>query len=174
MGMGTALFATAAGAGLGALGAIQQGNEADAEGKYNAAAAKNEGVQAQRAAEQQAEMKQREVSRIMARQRLLIGSSGAGTGGTAEDVVAETAGAGELDALTLLYGGQVAKANSLSQAALYRARGKAAKTGGYLDALGIVLGAAGQAGYMSAAAPSSAATGTSAYAGRTGDVGRVA
>ena len=76
---------------------------------------------AEAAARQNAEIERREQDRLRAIQRTAFATSGVLTVGTPEEVLAETAREGELDALTILHSGQLdAKSHRDSASALRR------------------------------------------------------
>lgn len=152
-------------AALQGLGALKQGRDEAATAKYNADVAKLEGQAAVEEAASQEQIKRSQIRSTLSRQRLLASASGAGLGGSFEDVAAGAAREGELDALAIRMGGQLAKSRAVATAALYKEQGRQAKSTGLLRALtfGLAGGSDAYSAYLR-----SAQNGTSpAGAGRT-------
>lgn len=140
---------------LSAAGSIQQGNAANAAGKYNNQVAQmNAAISEKRAfdavergkiAEQQ---KRREVAAISGKQQAAMAANGVDiTFGSPLDTLVDTAIQGELDALTIRsnayreeYDYRVQASNQRAQGELQRMQGKAAKTAGYIGAGSTILG----------------------------------
>lgn len=77
--------------------------------------------------------------------RAAYGASGVvPTGGSALDVMSDQATHGELARQTQLWQGVVEQQSSDQQAASYRAQGKAARTAGYISAIGSIVSGATQ------------------------------
>lgn len=151
---------TVASAGIGAVGAVQQGNAAKAAADYNAKVAQNNAVIARQNADlarSEADAEEQTVRRRTAGQLgtagAAIGASGLTSEGTPLDVLEETAALGELDALTVRWGGDL-KARSFEQqatgyessAVLERMQGRAAQRNAMFSAAGTLL-----SGFSSAA-----------------------
>lgn len=145
---------------MGAAGSIQQGNAAAASAKYNAQVSDMNAKLAERSArdavergqvqEQQQRMK---TSAIMGQQKAAMAANGVDLKfGSPLDTLVDTATMGELDALTIRSNtareerDTRQQANNLrGQAGMYRAEGAAAKTAGYMDAFGTILGGGAKA-----------------------------
>lgn len=160
-----AAVATILGAAVSAYGQIQSGRAAQGAAEYNAAVTRNQAIDTQQEGEVRAQQEQAQASadertqrdrfrRLQATARATLGTSGQTGEGSATDLLAENASQGELDALTIRYGGDVragnlrrAAANSASalnsQAALYQYEGQQRKFAGYLGAGTTLLQAAG-------------------------------
>lgn len=141
-------------------GAIQQGNAAEASGRYNAqVATMNAKIADQNARDAlergkiEEQQKRQEIAMLTGRQRAAMAANGVDiTYGSPLDTIVDTAMLGEIDALTIrsnaareAYGYKVNAANSRADATLSLANGKSAKTAGYLSAGGTILGGAGDA-----------------------------
>lgn len=145
---------------LGAAGAMQQAQATADANNYNAKVqdmnAKLADRRAKDAIERGAKEEQRkrnQVSQIKGQQQAAMAANGVDlTFGSPLDTLTDTAVMGELDALTIrtnanreAYDYKVDAVNKRSGATMSRMSASAAKTGGYLDALGTVLGGAGKA-----------------------------
>jgi hypothetical protein len=137
---------------MGALGARREGQEAAAAANANASAEEINAAVARKEAGLREQQQRAQTRRILSRGRALQGASGLAMSGSFLDVAAANAEQGELDALTLRYGGQIEEARSKSQARLDRARGKHARQAGNLNAFTSILGGASRlsSGYTSA------------------------
>ena len=113
-----------------AFGAMQQGKAEQNAANYNAAAARADAASKEAAQRTQA---QRQLSGIRAN----VAKSGATMAGTPLMVLAESAANAEIDALNTRYAGE-------RESALYSARGKNARTAGYLRAGTSLLSSAGK------------------------------
>jgi len=163
-----AAVATVVGSALSAYGQIQSGRAAAQAADYNATVTRNQAIATQQEGEVRAQQEQAQASadertqrdrfrRLQATALASLGTSGQTGEGSATDLLAENASQGELDALTIRYGGQVradnlrrAAANSASalnsQAALYQFEGQQRKFSSYLGAGTTLLQAAGSFG----------------------------
>lgn len=102
---------------LGALGSLSAGADASAAARANARRAEAE-------AAFNAEQRRRQTKSLLASQRAAYGASGAvATEGTPVEVLSSTAAEGELDALSILYGGQ-------SEADILRQKARSSTTSG--------------------------------------------
>lgn len=154
-----------------ALGALQQANSR--AGEYNAQAAsydaqrqaneRNAAVLAQNAqierqqSNEREEAQRREARMILGQQRASLAQAGTGFGGTAADVMSQSAANAELDALTLRYEGDMRARGLLAQADEERYQGSIAgvnastarssasnaRSQGYVGAIGSILGGVG-------------------------------
>lgn len=145
---------------MGAAGAIQQGRAANASAKYNAQVADMNAKISERQArdavergtmeEQQQRMK---TSQIIGKQKAAMAANGVDLKfGSPLDALVDTATMGELDALTIRANTYREERdirqqglNSQSQAGLLRAEGRAAQSGGFMNAFATVLGGGSKA-----------------------------
>ncbi len=145
---------------MGGMGAIQQGNAAAASAKYNAQVSDMNAKLAERQARDVVERGQIEEQQQRAKTAAIIGQQKAAMAangvdlnfGSPLDTIVDTATMGELDALTIRTNTyreerdtrQQAE-NLRGQAGMYRAEAASAKTAGFLNAFGTVLGGGAQA-----------------------------
>ncbi|MER9452050.1 hypothetical protein [Mesorhizobium sp. M0254] len=145
---------------LGAAGSIQQAQATSAANKYNAQVQDMNAKLSERRAKdaidrgaKEDQRKRQQVAGIQGQQRAAMAANGVDlTFGSPLDTLVDTAVMGELDALTIrtnanreAYDYKVDAVNKRAGATMSRMSAKAATTGGYLDALGTVLGGAGKA-----------------------------
>lgn len=116
-----------ASAGMGALGAIQQGNAAQAQAEAAAQAADYNRKMAEQEAAAEEARRRRESSREMGAIRAGIAKSGVQSAGTPLMVLAQSAEEAEMDALSAKWQGQTSADLYRMEAASARQRGKAAK-----------------------------------------------
>ena len=121
---------SAVGTGLSVISSIQSGKAESKAAQYNAESARRE-AQARETAQRTAA--QRQLGSI----RAGVSKSGATMAGTPLAVLSESASNAEIDALNTRYSGQ-------REASLYEARGRNAKTAGYLRAGTSLLSSAGK------------------------------
>ena len=121
---------SAVGTGLSVISSIQSGKAEAKAAQYNAESARRE-AQARETAQRTAA--QRQLGSI----RAGVSKSGATMAGTPLAVLSESASNAEIDALNTRYSGQ-------REASLYEARGRNAKTAGYLRAGTSLLSSAGK------------------------------
>lgn len=108
--------------------AMAQKQAADYNAKvYEAEAA----AETQKSASEEAVHREK-VKSLISSQRAKYGMSGVAMTGSPLDVISETAGKGELDALAIRYGGEVAAAAANSKAAASRSQGQTALLTGAL------------------------------------------
>jgi hypothetical protein len=154
----TALTAVAAvGTAASVAGSISSGIAQSQAANYNAEVDRNNAIQAQQAADQQAVVTQQQTQSKIGQQKVDYAASGVDVGtGTPLDVMNDTATKGKLDALTLRYGGQVQGLRDTSAATLAQYQGYSALTAGALNAGSTLLTGAGRtlnaAGYGSTTA----------------------
>lgn len=142
-----------AGSAMQAVGAIQQGEAAQAEAdaraqanQYNAKVREMQaGIERQQANTRE-EQQRRKARQILGQQRGAIAQSGVAMTGSALDIAEESAARAELDALTIRYEGDLAARGLLADAESERYEskvnimaGKNAKRGAYLSAGAAVL-----------------------------------
>jgi len=156
-----AVVAMAASAAVSAVGAIQQGAAAAAQGRsqqqaqqYNAII-KQQNAQAARQQAGARENQQRRISRqLLGQQRAALAQAGIGVGfGSALDIEEQSAIRAEFDALTIRYEGEMqakgllaAAEQDLFQGQVARAAGKNAQTASYISAGASLLSGAAQYG----------------------------
>lgn len=132
-----------------AYGSYRAGTDERNMAQYDAKVAAVEGDAAQQEAISQEQIKRGQNRAVMARQRVLMGSSGI-TGGTFDDVAAQSAQAGELDAMAIRMGGAMKKRQAVAQAGLYRAQGSSAYSAGLLGAATALTGGGARASTLPA------------------------
>jgi hypothetical protein len=130
-----AAIAGLASAGVGAVGAIQQGQAASKQAKFQSTVMQQQAERERQIAEAKEADYRRDQNRLMAERRAASGATGVemGTGSpllATEDFARES----ELNALRIRNGGEVNAGRLEQQAALYRTAGKNAKTGSYFRA----------------------------------------
>lgn len=123
---------TAVAGGISALGAIQQAQAASAQAKsaaqaqeYNAAVARNNEIAVNQQTSFAEDQQRRRFRALQAEGMVAAAQSGAGLGGSNEDVLRQNAIANELDALTIRYEGQMKARGLLAQAELDRMQAEA-------------------------------------------------
>jgi hypothetical protein len=160
VGIETLAIGAALGSGvLGGMGAIKEGQAAEAAGRSKADAlratadaatvrAGQERGMAQRTAEEQ----DRQTARLMGKQRAIAAASGGGTGGSAAEIVAKTAGEGKFQSDLELWKGEEKGRGLEHQAEIDRLsadeaerQGKMARKTSYMTAGSRILGGLGSA-----------------------------
>jgi len=151
---------TLASTALGAMGQIHEANAAAAASKYNAQVAEMNAEISERRAKSTIEagardeqMKRQQVQQILGQQQAGMAANGVDlTFGSPLDLLVDTAVQGEIDALTIrtntyreAYNARVDATKQRAGAELYRGQAKSAQTGGYIGAIGTILGGAGKA-----------------------------
>ncbi len=120
---------------FGAVSSLSQARAQKRLASRNAAIAEQNAIQAKNEAAFEESVKRSETQRLKASQRALQGASGGGVDtGSSLLVLEEQAVAGELDALTIRYKGDVAATRSLNQAGTDRFEGDLAKQTGVFRA----------------------------------------
>jgi len=154
---GGALSAAAMAAG--AFGSIGAGNSAAAQqrsaaqaAEYNAQVDRNRADNAMQVANANEEAQRRHARIVMGQTRAGLAQAGIGAEGSASDVLQQSSGNAELDALNIRYQGQLQAQGLTNQANLddYTARtarsnASSARTGGWLNAGASLLSSAGTA-----------------------------
>lgn len=145
---------------IGGYSQIQAGNAQAAAAQYNAQVAEMNATLADRAAKNALERgaaeeqrKRMEVASIQGRQRAAMAANGVDlTFGSPLDTLVDTAMMGELDALTIrqnsareAYDYETQGVNYRADATLSRMNASSARSGGYLGAIGSVLGGGARA-----------------------------
>lgn len=146
---------------MGGAGAIQQGQATAASAKYNAQVADMNAKLSDRAAKDALERGKLEEQKQRQKTQQVLGAQQAGmaangvdlTFGSPLDLLVDTAVMGEMDALTIRTNSAREErdirqqgANYRGQAGMYRAQASSASSGGFLSAMGTVLGGGAQAG----------------------------
>jgi hypothetical protein len=165
-----------------AVGAIQQGKMAQAQGQaqqnaanYNARMKEIEAGITREQTNAREEQQRRQARQVMGRQRAAVAQAGIGWGGSALDIMEESATFAELDALTIRYEGDLKAKGLLAEAeydrysgAVAAAMGKAAKKASYVSAAASLLSGAAGAYKGFAAAPAGTAGGSGISASSSG------
>lgn len=153
------MAASVASAGVGAVGAIQQGNAAAASANYQAKVNQNNAILAERNAEDArkradvgVEDHRRQVAALKGRQTALMAANGLDvTSGSPLAILADTAQMGELDAVTIRNNGEREALGYESQGMNFRAESqlnrmnaKSSKQAGMIGAAGAVVSGVGQ------------------------------
>lgn len=132
-------MATAALVGIGALGAIQQGQlsrqagrQANATAKYNAAVGEQEAVAAEDKAAVDESIHRDRTKKALSTLRARMGKSGVTSPAQAQ-AIEESIEAAEMDALTIRHGGKVEAGRLRSGAKIERIRGESAAKAGKLS-----------------------------------------
>lgn len=142
----TAAAAAVIGAGVAAYGAVQQGQAANAQAKYQATIANQQAQSAREQAGANEQAFRQKEARAAATRRALLGGTGIDTSSgspllTSEDFAGET----ELQALRIRNGGDIAATRLDEQAGLDRLAGANAETAGYFRAGSSLLSGIGNA-----------------------------
>lgn len=136
-----------------AAGALYSASQQQKAADYNAKVAEVNARTAEDKAKYEEQMHRERVRKILGTQRSMYGASGLDTTGSPMLVMEDTKAQGELDALAIRHGGDVAAAQARSEANLYRMQGQSAMTAGYFSAGSSLLsGAADVARYRMQAA----------------------
>ena len=142
-----------AGAVVSAAGAISAGQAQKSAAKYNAALAEEEGRAARAKAAFDEDRHRDQVERLQSSARALLGGRGIDIEGSPLLALADNAMEGELDALAIRYGGDVAEMRARAEAASQRFSGKQAVTASYFKAGSSLLTGATGVAKARAAAP---------------------
>ena len=121
---------------LGTVGAIQQGNAANAAAQYNAAQLEAQGKTEQAVSQREAQEERRQKELKISRARAVGAASG---GGLDIPLMGKLEEEGELRALTALWEGDERAAGRRAQAAGARFEGKQAKRAGMIRGAGSLL-----------------------------------
>ena len=137
-----------AGAGLSAMGAIQQANAAKSAALYNATLKERDAGLAMQQADREAQQVRWASARAQGSLLAGYGASGITTDtGSPLDVLANSASQAKLDEETVLYNGKLKATGYMSGAALDRAQANNVEQQGQLSAASYLIGGAGQSGY---------------------------
>lgn len=127
-------FMMYAAAGIAAVGAVKQGQAAQAAATFNAMAAEADASQARSDALAQSMQTQRENVLRLGSMRASAGAGGGTMEGSVLDVLADTAAQGELQRQWVLYQGEARARGYRTTATLDRMQGKAAADAGLMRA----------------------------------------
>lgn len=130
---------------IGAIGAIQEGKAAKKAANYNAAIAQQNAVIATQSAAADEAALRRDNARYMATVRANIGASGTTDEGSPIDIIDNSAGLAELDALNIRYQGTLKARGYNIEADQQRALGANQYQSGLFKATGMILGGAAKA-----------------------------
>lgn len=133
------LISGLAGSAVSAVGAVQQGRAANAAAQQDALNAEAAAKEERAAAQRDANEKRLEARLAQSRQQAVAAASGGGAGTDAPTIVrlmSDTAGQGELNAQTAMFGGESRAQGFLQTAKARRAEGKASLLGGYMSGFG--------------------------------------
>ena len=128
-----------------AYGQKQQGDYANQVAKNNATTQGYMAADAIKRGERDEQRHRLQVAQMKSEQRAAFGASGRDISGSAENIIADTAMMGELDALTLRSNAQREAYGHEVSAVNYKAEGKLAKKQGKYAAAGSLLSGAGSA-----------------------------
>lgn len=142
-----------------AVGALQQGKMAEAQGRaqqqasqYNARMKQIEAGIVSQQANAREEQQRRSARDVLGKQRAAVAQAGIGWGGSALDIMEDSAAKAELDALTIRYEGDLKAKGLLAEAEFDKyagdvamATGKAAKKASYVSAAASILSGSAQA-----------------------------
>lgn len=138
-------IAYVAAAAVAAGGAVYAGDQQRKAANQNADIAEQNAIAAQNKAAYDETRHREGVRKLLSAQRALYGKSGVDMEGSPLLVMEDTAGQGELDALAIRYGGDIAAARDRSAANLSRMQGGAAQTASYFQAGSTLLSGASNA-----------------------------
>lgn len=125
-----------------AIGAVAQGNAANAAAQANAQAMNQQAEAENRAAGAREEQQRRQNRQFLGGQRAALAQAGIGVDGSAYDIARQSAINAELDALNIRYDGQLRAKGLNNQAMITRFEGRQARTAGHLGAGAALLGGA--------------------------------
>jgi len=132
-------IAAVAGTAIQAVGAIREGQAAQAAANFNAQVATQNSAQAVLQAKEE-ERRHRIIARKQrGTQRVAAAAGGIEVTGSALDVLSESAANAELDALTIRHAGEIGALGFLNEARLSRFEGRAARTAAGFRAVGFLL-----------------------------------
>lgn len=138
-------FLMAAGAGVGALGAIQEAQAQAQSAEYNANVASQNAVLAQRETAENLRRQNIEFRKSVGELQVAAGTSGIGFEGNPADLYAESVRNSEMDILQIKYQGALKKKAYLDEERLQRQQSRYAKKAGLFKATSYLLSGGGQA-----------------------------
>lgn len=127
---------------LSAFGELYAGEAQANAHAANAEQQRIQGLQQRNISISKAQQQGQDILRQRGAVRAAYGAAGVTPGGTPLEVMAEHATRGELSRQQLLWQGLAEQQSSNQQAAFYRAQGKAARTAGYISAVGKLVSGA--------------------------------
>ena len=175
-------YLIAASAAMSAVGAIQQGQAAAAQGRaqqqaqqYNAIVKQQNAALARQQAGAREEQQRRGARQVLGQQRAALAQAGIGMGGSALDIEEQSAVRAELDALSIAYEGDLQASGLLAAAQqdiymgeVAKARGDNERTASYVSAgASILSGAASYGAYKGGAGGSLGGGFDTGYRGQT-------
>jgi hypothetical protein len=145
---GLATIATLLGGVVSAVGTVASGMAEKRNADFEAKQLEMKGKEDLAASQREALDKKREAALVNSRAQALAAASGAGAGADAPTIVklmAETAGQGDYNARTVMYGGESRKRGLFDQAKGRRAQGRASLLGSVIGGFGSALGGVAKA-----------------------------
>jgi hypothetical protein len=142
------LAATAAAGAMSYVGQRQQAKATEAAAEFNAKVAENEAIRVEQERSEQARRTRIENRRLLGKQRALVAKSGVTMAGSPLELMAETAGELELGVLDMNRAAQAKQEQLRSQATLTRFEGAQQAKGLRRQAMGSLIGTAGQMSMM--------------------------
>jgi hypothetical protein len=131
-----------------AISSIQQAKQESSALKQNAKIHENNAKLFTAQATEQERKHRMQTDAMLARNRVGVAKSGVTMSGTPLLVAEDITGQSELDALTIRYNGEMKASSQRYQASVAKAQASNVKAGGYMSAVGSILG--GVAGYANA------------------------
>lgn len=128
---------------IAAGGALYSGEQQRKAASYSADVAEQAARAAQEKVAYDETMHREKIRKNLSTMRSLYGRAGVDMTGTPLLALEESAAQGEMDALAIRYGGDVAAARQRSEAGLLKIQGKAAQTSSYFQAGSTLLQGAG-------------------------------
>ena len=141
----TGLVIAGIGVVVGSVGAVVSADASRKAANYNADVAEANAVAIKNQNEANEKAHREQIKKILSTQRALYGRSGVTMEGSPLLVQMDTVEQGELDALAIRYGGDVAAAKERSMANLYKMQGQQASTMGAINAGTTLLSGASSA-----------------------------
>lgn len=141
--------AAAAGAGLNAVGAIQQGNSNANVASYNAAIANQNAAIVQAQGAEQERLSRIQSGKAIGGEQASYGASGVTGDGSAMDVIRNSAANAELNALTIKNNSDIKATALKNEAALDYYRASNDQVAGYMNAASDLIGGTGKVMSMS-------------------------
>lgn len=125
---------TALSTGLQVVGTLQQAAASSSAAKANARIAENNAAISRQQGEEAAFRRRRDIAASLGRARVNAAASGAGTGGSVEDILFDSAFQGALDVATEKHNATIKAIGFEAEASVARAEAKNIKTAGYISA----------------------------------------
>lgn len=124
---------------LTAASAISQGNAAKAAGEANAKMQEQEASMARSQGNARQEAMRRRAREVLGQQRAAIGQAGIGWGGSAQDILEQSAVNMELDTMNIGYEAELQARGLINKSTMSRWEGKQAQRAGQVKAAGSIL-----------------------------------